>query len=170
MISLFTCSKCKTAFSVSDEDPSRDLLKKTMRCPVEGCTGKLRLSSRTNIKLGFETIKISAVELYQATLGAGLPKEKKCSPAAMKKLLTGAKIVAVHLEEAPSAERSLLLSLTVIKGSTRGLGRAKVIHLASSTKGATIYKVTDYGTRRTRGSTSSHRAQTRSASSSRGRQ
>ena len=132
------CTKCKVVFSVADEEPSRPLLKKSMRCPTNCCEGKLKLSSQTNIKIGFEAIKISAVELYQATLGAGLPKEKKCAPAVMKKLLIGAKITAVHIEEAPVAERSLLLSIT--------LGNKKVVHLATSSLGATIYKVTDHGT------------------------
>jgi hypothetical protein len=138
MISLFTCLKCKAAFSVS-EGPGNNLLKETMRCPTDGCVGSLKLSSRTNIKLGFEAPKVSALELYQATLGAGLPEEKKCSPAAMKKLLTGAKITSVHIEDAPAEERSILFSLT--------LSNKKVVHLATSSLGATIYKVTDHGTR-----------------------
>ena len=138
MISVFTCSKCAASFAVNDEEPSRSLLKKVMRCPIEGCVGRLRVTAKTNMKLGFEATKISAVELYQATLGAGLPKEKKCSPAAMKKLLVGAKITSLRIEESAAADRSLLFSLT--------LDRGKVVHLATSARGATIYKVTDHGT------------------------
>jgi len=135
MTALFTCSKCKTAYSVSSEGPGRYLLKKTMRCPTNCCDGKLKFSSRTNIKLGFEAVKISALELYQAILGAGLPEEKKCSSKDMRKILVGAKITAAHIDEVPGVERSLLFSLT--------LNNKKVVHLATSSLGATIYKITE---------------------------
>lgn len=81
---------------------------------------------------------MSALELYQATLGAGLPSEKKCSPASMKKLLAGATILSASLDKAPSPDRSIVLSLKIRSGKV-----VREIHLASSTHGATIYKVTE---------------------------
>jgi hypothetical protein len=139
-VHVFTCSrkKCRAAYSVSEEDAHLSLLKSGTRCPVEECTGKLRETMSTNVKTITGVTAISALELYQATRGAGLPKEKRCSPEAMKKILVGAKITAVHLDKAPVEERSILFSLT--------LSNKKVVHLATSSLGATIYKVTDHGT------------------------
>lgn len=133
---LYRCKKCRAAFSIPATDPDVHLLKKHMRCPnSQDCEGKQYLLSETNLPAEFSVTQISAVQFYQATMGVGLPKERKCGPAAMRKILLGARITDLHIDEAPSKDRSILYSLALDNGNT--------IHIASSTKGATIYRVTE---------------------------
>lgn len=132
---LYFCKVCRIEYSVSVIDSHIDLLKKRMRCPsFDTCGGYLRLGAETNMKSN--TIAIDAMSLYQASMGVGLPSEKKyCSPIYLRKLMTGKKIKAVTLLSAGDSKRSIIVSIQ--------LDNDKIIYLASSTKGATVYKVTD---------------------------
>lgn len=134
------CSKCKHSYFVHMDDPNRHLIKKTMRCPnYRTCAGTIRHKTKwpeSGVIKG-RTRHISAIELYQASAGIGLPEERKCSPKAMKKMLTGARIMNVMLETAPDPNKSVLVSLALDNG--------KVIFVTTSTKGALIYKVTEVG-------------------------
>ena len=134
---LFTCRRCKLAFVVPVDDASGNLLKKRMRCPNwVTCKGTIYENATTNVApTGLTTSLLSAVQLYQATMGSGLPEERNCGPKDVKKLMTGAKITAVQLGDAPTANRSLIHSITLDNG--------KVLHLAPSTKGATVFKITE---------------------------
>jgi len=76
---------------------------------------------------------VTAMALFQAsTLGSEM--QRKCSPSDIRKLALGKKVVAIAVEPSPAAGRSLISSITLEDGNT--------IHLTTSTKGVTIYKVT----------------------------
>ena len=136
LISHYACKKCGSVFGVPLTDPQAHLLKRSMRCPNSAqCGGKIWLVMSSNITTNFAVTKMSALQLYQASLGIGLPKEKKCSPTELKKLMVGAKVTAIQTEKTSDPHRSIIHSLTLDNG--------KQIHFASSTLGATIYKVTE---------------------------
>lgn len=135
----FRCPKCENSFMVRSDDPDRHLLKASgsMRCPnFKECGGRL---VHRSFKKGPTLIKnarnVTALELYQAAAGVGLPEERKCSPKDLKKLMLGSRITAVHLEDHPDPKKSIVMSLTLDNGKT--------VYLTTSVKGATIYKVTD---------------------------
>ncbi len=133
----YRCPKCENSFLVSSEDPDKHLLKRGMRCPnYRECSGNL---VQRNFKANTGPIpnarKVTAIELYQAAAGIGLPEERKCSPKDIRKLLLGSRISSVHLENAPDPKKSILMSMTLDNGKT--------VYVTTSTKGAIIYKVTD---------------------------
>jgi hypothetical protein len=133
-VRIYICKGCSAAFVVPDSDPNAHLLKKSMRCPNhEACGGKVKIYAAGNIKVKGSQ-HISALQLFQASFGAGLPNEKRCGPKDLRKLLLGSTITEVDLKASSDPQRSLIISLT--------LG-TKVIHFASSTLGATVFKVTE---------------------------
>jgi hypothetical protein len=133
----YRCPKCKNSFLVRNDDQDAHLLKKTMRCPnFITCQGRINLRTFTKETFQLDNARwITAVELFQATAGIGLPEERKCSVSDVRKLLTGSRISFVHLENAPDPKKSILMSMTLDNGKT--------VHVSSSTKGAIVYKVTD---------------------------
>lgn len=139
-VEWYFCSKCKHSYFVKDQDPNKHLVKPTMRCPnYRVCKGTVRRKNKwpeSGVIKG-QTHHISALDLYQAAAGVGLPEERKCSPKDMKKMLTGARIVNVQLENAPDPDKSVLVSMALDNG--------KVVFITTSTKGALIYKVTEVG-------------------------
>ena len=131
----YRCNNCESDYFVPLDDPNRHLLKKTMRCPnYRECKGRIHLKASTNLRINLRLV-IDATSLFQATVGLGLPNERKCSPNDVKKALLGSRIKAVHLENAADPKKSLIMSLTLDNG--------KVFHLSTSTRGAIIYKVTE---------------------------
>lgn len=135
----YRCPKCKTSFLVRMDDPDKHLLKKSMRCPnFVTCEGRINHRIFTTSTSIIQNARwVTAIELFQAAAGIGLPEERQCSVTDVRKTMLGARISAVHLEKAPDPKKSLLLSLTLDNG--------KVIHVSSSTKGAIVYKVTEVG-------------------------
>lgn len=132
----YRCSKCEKSYFVKSSDPEKHLLKKSMRCPnYVRCKGKITTRSWKNAGEIRNYYWVTALELYQATAGLGLLSERKCSPLALKKILLGRKIVGLDITEAGDPDKSILTSITIDNG--------KVIHVASSTKGAIVYKVTE---------------------------
>ena len=135
----YYCSKCKNSFLVKGDDTELHLLTKQMRCPnFRTCEGKIRQRvPHSNLPMGIvdKARSIKAVHLYQASLGIGLPEERKCSPKDLTNLLIGARIKAIDVEAAPDPKKSVVTSISLDNG--------KVIHLATSTAGAVIYKVTE---------------------------
>ena len=135
----YRCPKCKNSFLVQTSDPDRHLLKKSgsMRCPnFSECGGRLmKRAFTTNTHTIDKARWVSALSLYQAAAGVGLPEERKCSVKDVRKMMVGSRIVAVHLEDAPDPHKSILLSLTLDCGKT--------LFVSTSTKGAIVYKVTD---------------------------
>ncbi len=133
---LFTCRKCSRAYAVPALDANLRLLKSRMRCPNwMTCKGSIYRGAETNVKPSFHVVMLSAIELYQASMGTGLPEERKCGPKDLKKIMVGSKITEVQLGDAPAANRSLIHSITLDNG--------KVLHLAPSTKGASVFKITE---------------------------
>lgn len=140
----FLCGKCKHSFFVRRGDPELYLIDKkqgdtkakTLRCPnYVTCQGTLRLKTLTKDKFLIHNARwVTALQLFQASAGIGLPEERECSVSDVRKAMTGARIAAVHLLPAPDPKKSLLLSLTLDSG--------KVFHVSTSTQGAIIYKVT----------------------------
>lgn len=133
----YVCPKCATAIVVHVADKDISLLKTSMRCPSE-CGGRQTKSIKQHLKVGFfakyDVKPMSALSFYQASLGCGSPEEKKCGPTAIRKEIIGEKIVSIHLQKSPDPNRSLIFSMS--------LGNGKTIHFATSTKGATIYRMT----------------------------
>lgn len=134
----FYCSKCQSSYLVPVPDADRHLLKKTMRCPnYRTCAGQIRERQFKPSMAAVSNAKwVTATELFQGTAGIGLPGERKCSPTEVRKLLVGSRVTSVHLEKSSDPQKSILMSLTLDSGKT--------IHVATSTKGAIVYKVT-YG-------------------------
>ena len=135
----YRCSKCKQSYFVDMSDGDRHLLNNQMRCPNFGtsCRSQMKLQKKwpENGRVADKCRKISALELYRASAGIGLPEERQCSPAEVAKLMIGARIRAVQLDKAPDPQNSLLLTMTLDTG--------KVLYFTTSTKGALIYKVTE---------------------------
>ncbi len=132
---IYTCRKCFAAYSVPAIDPNLHLLKGKLRCPNSAvCKSTLRAAASTNIKPIFTTSQLTAVELYQATMGTGMPAERKCSPKDLRKIMTGATITGVEIDLGSPKDRSFLHSITLDNGKT--------LHLAPSTKGVAVFKVT----------------------------
>src|SRR6185436_8776833 len=129
------CSKCERSFFVKNKDPNLHLLKKSMRCPnYIRCNGHIIRKSWNNAGEIRNWKWVSAIELYQASAGIGLESERNCSPDTIRELLLGRRIVSTEILEAGDPKKSILLSITLDNG--------KAIHLASSTKGAIVYKTT----------------------------
>lgn len=138
----YRCTKCKKSYLVDINAPGHrgDLLKKSMRCPdSKTCSGNIRLrawndSSELELKK-WGLMWVTAIDLFQAVAGLGLAAERKCSPNELKKLMTGSRIMSLELAKSHDPQKSILTSLQLDNG--------KVIHFASSTMGAIVYKVTE---------------------------
>lgn len=124
------CSKCGLAYSISIVGQNGKLLIGKLPCTTTGCKGRLR---RSTIIHGARFI--SAEDLYLAAGGGGLPEERRlASPKLLKRDFEGAKIKKLDVEQGPGT-RSFIRSITLENGH--------VMHLAASTKGATVFKVTE---------------------------
>jgi DNA-directed RNA polymerase subunit RPC12/RpoP len=132
----YRCAKCEKSYFVKSADADKHLLKRSMRCPnYVRCKGKIVQRSWKNAGEVRNYYWVTALELYQAAAGLGLLSERNCSPLALKKILVGHKALAIEVSEAGDPNKSILTSITLDNG--------KVIHLAASTKGAIVYKVTE---------------------------
>lgn len=135
----YRCPKCKNSFLLKSDDSDKHLLakSKSLRCPnFRECEGRLVLRKFTPNTHNIENARwVTALELFQAAAGIGLPEERNCSPKDIRKLMAGSRITAVHVENAPDPKKSILMSLT--------LDGSKTVHISTSTKGAIIYKVTN---------------------------
>jgi len=120
--------QCGVRYSVEANDVGRGALPDRFRCWATRC----RFYMVRNDKLKPGQV-VTAMALFQAsTLGSEM--QRKCSPSDIRKLALGKKVVAIAVEPSPAAGRSLISSITLEDGNT--------IHLTTSTKGVTIYKVT----------------------------
>jgi hypothetical protein len=124
------CYKCQIGYQLNGADKDLNLMHGKLPCTRSGCKGRLR--RRPALEGGRP---ISAFELYTAVNGGGLPEEREqCTPLKLKKLLLGGKIQNIELKAA-AGTRSFIESITLVGG--------KQVHFAASTKGATIFKVTE---------------------------
>lgn len=134
LVRYYGCKKCGAQFIVPSIDPDIGLLKTRMRCP-SSCGGTVRLRAETNIRMKQPVQQVTALHLYQAVMGVGLPQERRCGPGDVTKVLVGSRIKAIDIVEAPDPRRSIVNSITLEDG--------RVVYLASSTKGATVYRITE---------------------------
>jgi hypothetical protein len=137
------CNRCKEGYEVNPLDPQYSLLTPVMRCPkFSVCGGYLqrRGKKRVNVVKNWKVFPVKAHDLWLATQGFGLVGERKCSPARLLKLMTSRIIAGAELEPAGPGGSMRTIIKTLSIHTDDGI---KVLHFASSSKGATIYKVTD---------------------------
>lgn len=133
----YKCSKCEKSFFIKSDDPHKHLLKKSMKCPnFVRCKGRVTHRSWSNTTGEIRNYRWSSgLELYQAAAGLGLMTERDCSPETLQRVMVGSRVVVAEIQETGDPQKSILMSLTFENG--------KVVHLASSVKGAIVYKVTE---------------------------
>lgn len=111
-------------------DPGLHALPQRAKCWQPKCRWYIKAEG-TSEKPG--AIVASEV-LFRAMTGMGYGDETKCGPGAVSKAMVGAKIAAVSVAPSPDKDRAFISSITLENGRT--------VHLAPSTKGVTVYKVT----------------------------
>jgi hypothetical protein len=121
--------RCGARFTVLETDPNKHLVPDRFKCWAKGC--RYYVNRDDSLDRG---LVAQAIMLYQVLSGLGSEDEKKCGPADVRKMMLGKKVVAVSVEPAPDKHRSFITNLTLEDGKT--------LHLAPSTRGVTIYKVT----------------------------
>ena len=132
-VHYFRCSVCSVTYSVSVRDPDILLVMgKVTPCPNHPCTGKVTHLASGNTKM--QAVKVKAIELYQAHQ-MGFKAERKCGPADLAKLLTGATVLRADIDKSADPNKSIIRSITLKGGKT--------IHLAPSTYGVVVIKVTE---------------------------
>lgn len=131
------CTKCNLGFQVSKADKDLSLLgiQARLPCVKDGCKGRLKQVNALKVDTSkFRSIK--AYDLFAALGGGGLPEERKrCTPDQLKTLMLRKKVTEVTLEASVGSTRSFIKSITFEGGSK--------VHFGGSTKGATIFKVTE---------------------------
>lgn len=120
--------RCGAKYSIQENDPGKGALPDRFKC----WAGRCRFYMVRDDKLKPGQI-VTAVGLFQAST-IGSEAQRECSPSDIRKLVLGKKVVAIAVEPSPAMGRSLVSSFTLEDGNT--------IHLTTSTKGVTIYKVT----------------------------
>jgi hypothetical protein len=143
------CHKCGTAYQISINPVELHLVIKLSDgkvppyapCPRK-CGGKILLSDTGLLPAQVrDVVVVTATELYQAVMGAGLPKERRVCKADLEKLLLRRKIVALDVEE--HSDASLYLHEIHLEGGA-------VVHLTSGAAGALVLKVTETPKKRTK--------------------
>lgn len=127
----FKCRICHVTYIVNKLDVNIGLLKGDMPCPIDKCPGLLFKSKTAN------GIIISALALFKALGGAGLPEEscKGLEPRDIVSIFLGKNLVRIDAIKSSQSDTPIIRSLTFSNGKT--------MHLASSTRGATVYKITE---------------------------
>lgn len=129
---FFGCPECKKGYCIAAVDPDKYLLLEGKTpCPNEGCTGTLVKAKKDFCK---KPVYSSALALFKQAMGRGSVEEQRCSAAELELTFINDVIVRMDLEDLPGKDRCIVNRIYLVSG--------RVIHLASSTMGATIYKVT----------------------------
>lgn len=132
----YYCKTDRTVFSTLVLDLNVRLMGVIIDCPV--CRRPIELTSEIEDP-DAKMVSMSVEDLFKASNGMGMPGLDVASLARVKFLLSEAtKISDVELVEV-TPERVLIEKLTV---KTSNPERTYTLHFGSSTKGATIYKVT----------------------------
>lgn len=130
----FICSECQKEYCIAAVDPNKHLLiYAKVPCP-DGCIGTLKQIKKKDTSKVKEPSYFSAKELFQLAMGRGSALEQECSAGKLIQVLVGERIKSLDMEDLEGKDRVILNSMTMENG--------KVIHFATSTHGATIYKVT----------------------------
>lgn len=125
----WTC-RCGIAYSVDSKDPDLHLLSDRFKCWETHPPCRYYFNRDDSKKPGSV---VRAVEIYKVLMNLGATEERKCAPADLKKL-EGKRIERLLVEQAPDSDRSLITGFVLEGGIT--------VHLAPSTKGVTVFKVT----------------------------
>jgi len=126
----FKCEVCSFSAFIAVVDPELGLLQGNIRCPSKDCSGSL-LATKTKIK---EAKFYSARALWDLSVGLGKKEDSWIPEARLKKILEGAVIKEIEVVELEGKNRCIINNITLSDNT--------VVHLASSTHGATVYKVT----------------------------
>ena len=138
MLVFYACP-CGAAFKVSKTDEDLHLLSLRMRCPDESCVrGMFEIQDNDD-----DGVLITAKELFALCSGRGTPKERQCSPERLRELLVGGHIKELEVEASSADPNRSLVSKMLVGIDFGDPSKAVVVHFAMSSKGATIYKVTD---------------------------
>ena len=129
----YPCTKDRVVFKVPTLDPQVRILNEVIPCPL--CGDQLTVSHDLSDNL--TTRVMTATELFQASSGLGLPDFQQASLERVRHCLEGSTVVSIQAQEI-TPTRVLVESITV-NGSTNDY----VIHFGSSTRGATIFKITE---------------------------
>ncbi len=133
MMFNYVCEKDRAVFSVNGMDPSIRILPVMLDCPR--CRNPISVASKW--EASSEVVVLSAEDLFRAANGLGLPDVENASEARVAHLLTEGKFVAVKLSPVNN-DRVIIETLTVKISEN-----LYTLHFATSTNGATIYKVTN---------------------------
>ena len=141
MFVFYSCT-CGNSYTINKKDEDLHLLSLRMACPNNKCDGEgLEIQNEDH---GVRGVHRSASELFALTLGRGTPEERQCSPEALRELLVGGQIKELDVE-ASSADpnRSLISKMRVGIDFGQEPSKSVMVYFAMSSRGATIYKVTD---------------------------
>ena len=130
----YSC-QCGAKFRVNKMDEHLALLTLRMNCPKD-CGGWLEIADEPVPVSGIW--EVSAKTLFEMTQGRGSALEKMCSPQRKETMLENSVIRALCLEPSPAdPNRSIILNMTVQTTD----GSRIVVYFATSTQGATIFKL-----------------------------
>ena len=149
MIILSMCNSCMSRFEILVEPKQVHLIKAVSdkkgtvaKCP-RLCGGMINLVGSPGLDSVWKSakgkafkapLKITALELYQAIGGLGLPDEVANDPDVMKSMLLSSRIVGVDLEKESSNDTYYLHEIRLENGVT--------FHLGSGLRGASVIKMT----------------------------
>lgn len=134
MMFNYVCDKDRVVFRVPKTDPNVSILPVLLKCPR--CEEHITVSATW--KKGCEILILSAEDFFRAANGLGLPDKEDASEARVQYLLREGQITLVVTKEA--SESRVLIERIHVKTPE---DRRYILHFASSTKGATIFKVTE---------------------------
>lgn len=138
MFVYYSC-KCGNAYKVNKTDKDLGLLTLRMRCPADysKCSG-LEIQDSDNA----EGVHFTARELFTLCSGRGTEKERQCSPYALRDLLIGGRINDIQLAVSNSdPNRSIIDTMLIGIDFASEKSRGVAVYFATSTQGATIYKI-----------------------------
>lgn len=148
MITILACDNCLNIMRVvGDDDDTRRLIHKHAMwkdgwpCFNEGCVHKMYLVSPDDVEGVLAAAKtkilkihdVSPTEAFQALCGFGLPEEVGTDIEVVRSLFLSSKVVDVCL-------RRGLAGKTIIENIS--LENGLRVHLASSSAGPTVFKIT----------------------------
>lgn|SRR5690349_21535277 len=138
MMLSYRCDVDKVEFRVSKLDPQIHILSVTIDCPI--CRKSLTVSSNSNaddgIPVGVALRILTATELFQASNGLGLPSYEHASFDRVRWCLLESRIIDIDIS--PITPHRVLINSLTIEGPKKC-----VLYFGSSTKGATIYRITE---------------------------
>lgn len=135
MMLSYVCEKDLLVFRVSKLDPEIHILSVLINCPV--CQTPIGVSADTETLACMKVRVLTATELYRASNGLGLPDFQHASFDRVLSCLIGNKVTDVSMEAA-TPTRIVLHSLVM-----SGENHNSILHFGTSTRGATIYKITE---------------------------